>query len=122
IEIKIVLLDVFPVIALAVGQAEESFLQNRIASIPQGEREAQALLVVGEAGQAVLSPAVGPRPRLVVAEVVPGVAAFAVVLANGPPLAFAQVRSPSLPGRFWIARFHQTDVLCAHRSPVFSKG
>src|SRR6476660_6622827 len=41
-----------------------------------------------------LAPAVGSRPRLVMAEVVPGFAPFAVVLTHGPPLTLAQGKDP----------------------------
>ena len=83
VEVEVVLLDVLAVIALAVGQAEEAFLEDRIFAVPQGQGEAEPLLVVGDAGQAVLAPAVGGG-GLVVAEVVPGVATFAVVLRTVP--------------------------------------
>src|SRR5262249_5481126 len=53
--------------------------------------------VVAKARQAVLAPAVSTRARLIVREVIPGGAMGAVVLAHGPPLALAQVRSPELP-------------------------
>ena len=40
-------------------------------------------------------------------EVIPGVAVFAVVLANRPPLPFAQIRSPFLPGDLLLTRIVQ---------------
>ena len=98
VEVEVVLLDVLAVIAFAVGQAEQAFLEDRVLAVPQGQREAEPLLVVGDAGQAVLAPAVGAGAGLVVGEVVPGVAALAVVLADGAPLAFAEVRAPLFPG------------------------
>ena len=98
VEVEVVLLDVLAVVALAVGQPEQAFLEDRVLAVPQGQREAEPLLVVGDAGQAVFAPAIGARAGLVVGEVIPGVAALAVVLADGPPLALAQVGSPLLPG------------------------
>src|SRR5262249_13706504 len=56
------------------------------------------LFVVAEPGQAVLAPAVGPAAGLLVRQVAPGVAAGAVVLADGAPLPLAEVRPPLLPG------------------------
>src|SRR5262245_19988879 len=47
----------------------------------------------------VLTPVIGARPRLVVGEVVPGIAVPAVILAHRPPLSLAQIRSPIAPGR-----------------------
>ena len=42
VEIEVVLLDVLAVIAFAVGQSEQALFQDRVASVPQCEREAQA--------------------------------------------------------------------------------
>src|SRR5262249_22125385 len=105
VEVEVVFLDVLAVIALAVGETEQSLFEDGIVAVPQGEREAELLLIVGYAGQTVLAPAVGAGAGLIVAEVVPGVAAFAVVLADGSPLAFAEIGSPLFPGRLLRARF-----------------
>ena len=64
--------------------------------------EAEKLPVVADAGQAVLPPAIGAGAGLVVAEVGPGVAIGAIVLANGTPLALAQVRPPLAPGHLLL--------------------
>ena len=98
VEVEVVLLDVLPVVALAVGQAEQAFLEDRVLAVPQGQRKAEPLMVVGDPGQAVLTPAIRARAGLVVGEVVPGVAAFAVVLAHGSPLPLAEIGPPLLPG------------------------
>ena len=74
VEVEVVLLDVLAVVALAVGEPEQALLEDRVATVPEGEREAQPLPVVGDARDAVLAPAVGARAGLIVAEVVPGVA------------------------------------------------
>lgn len=74
-------------VALVAGQTERPFLENRIATVPQREGEAQPLLLVANAAQAVFIPAVGPRPGLIVIEMLPGFAVGAVVLtdrATGP--------------------------------------
>jgi hypothetical protein len=34
IEVKVVLLDILAVIAFAVGEAEQAFLQDRVAAVP----------------------------------------------------------------------------------------
>ena len=39
VEVEVVLLDVLAVIALAVGQPEGAFLEDRVLSVPQRERE-----------------------------------------------------------------------------------
>ena len=71
----------------------------RIGSRPfqSASAEAQALLDVAEAGHAVLAPAVGAGAGVVVGEVGPRLAVGAVVLADGAPLALAEVRAPQVP-------------------------
>src|SRR5204863_3156772 len=91
------LLDVLAVVALLVGQAEEALLEDRVFAVPEGQGEAQAAFAVGQAEQAVFAPAVGPAVGVVEGEVVPGAAVGRVVLADGGPLALAEVRAPALP-------------------------
>jgi hypothetical protein len=50
VEIKVVFLDVFSVVAFAIVQAEQTFLQDRIPAIPQRESKAQPLAVVADPG------------------------------------------------------------------------
>jgi len=97
VEVVVDLLDVLAVVALGVGQAEEPLLEDRVLAVPEGQGQAELALLVADAGDAVLAPTVGPAPRLVVGQVVPGVAAGAVVLADRAPLPLAQVRAPLLP-------------------------
>jgi hypothetical protein len=120
VQLKEILLDVLPVVALGVRQAEEALLQNRILAVPQRQGEAEPLFVVADARQAVPSPAVGPGARLIVGEVAPGIAVLALVLAHRAPLPFAHIRLPFLPGHAFLRRFHQTfsfDIF-AHGLPL----
>src|SRR4051812_39511481 len=71
--------------------------EDRVASVPQRDPQAQPLLAVAETRQTVLAPSVRPRPGLVVRQVRPGGAVRAVVLADRPPLALAEVRTPQVP-------------------------
>ena len=84
-------------VALGVGQAEHPLLEDRVLAVPQREGQAQPREHVGHARHAVLVPAVGAGPRVVVREVGPGVAVGAVVLADRAPGALAQVRTPQVP-------------------------
>jgi hypothetical protein len=97
IEVEVVLLHVLAVVALAVGQAEQALLEDGVFPVPEREGKAEALPVVRVPGQSVLAPSVRARPGVIVAEIVPCVAALAVVLADGAPLPFAQVRTPFAP-------------------------
>src|SRR5512135_1780707 len=97
VEVEVVLLDVLTVVALGVGQPEHPLLQQRVAAVPQRQREAEPLLVVAEAGDAVLAPPVRAGARLIVREVGPGIAAGTVVLPHRAPLTLAQVRPRPAP-------------------------
>jgi hypothetical protein len=98
VEIPVELLDVLAVIALRTGEAEEPLLEVRVPFVPERQRQAEELAVVGQAGEAVLAPAVGARPRRFVGEIVPGRAVGGVVLAHRPPLPFREVSAPAPPG------------------------
>ena len=111
-----VLLHVFAVIALGVGETEEPFLEDGVVLVPQRDAEAQVLPAIADAAEPVLAPAVGARARVLVGEVVPRRAARAVVLAHGAPLARRQdtdpttSTGPSRPGR------HPADPVPHHRA------
>src|SRR5678815_61042 len=93
--VEVVLLDVLAVVSLRVRQAEHTLFQDRVLSIPERQREADPHLVVADAEDPVLSPAIGPRACLIVGEVVPGVAIRTIVLSNSAPLPLAEVRAPA---------------------------
>jgi hypothetical protein len=61
VEVEVVLLRVLAVVAFAVGESEDSLLEDRVRAVPEREREAEKLTIVGDAGQAVLAPSVGAR-------------------------------------------------------------
>ena len=77
VEIEVILLDIFAVVAFTVGQAEQALLDDRVIAVPQGKREAKLLTVIGNAGDPVLAPAIGSAPGLIVAEIIPGIPASA---------------------------------------------
>src|SRR6185369_14765066 len=99
------------VVPLTVGQSEQPLLENRIPPVPQRQAETETLLVVGNTSKAVFPPAVSPGAGMIMSEEVPGVARFAIVLADGAPLPFAQVWSPLLPLFASGAGFSQATVL-----------
>ena len=111
INVEVILFGILAVVALAVGEPEGALLEDRVALVPQGEGKAEALLVVRDPAEAILAPAIGARPGLVVAEVGPRVAVLAVVLADRAPLPLAQVRAPLLPGDARLAGLVQPLLL-----------
>src|SRR5262245_1929377 len=112
VEVEVVLLDVLAVISLAIRQAEEALLQDRIASVPKGKGETQPLFIVREAGEPVFSPEVRARARLVVRKMAPGVAGFAVVLPDRSPLPFGQIRPPLPPRHVRIPSLGEPNAFC----------
>src|SRR4029434_4654903 len=82
VKIEVILLYVFSVVPFAVGEPEESFLDDGIGAVPERECKTQPLLVVADASDAVFTPFVGARPCLVVREIVPGIAIRAIVLSH----------------------------------------
>ena len=89
VNVEIIFLDVFAVVALVPRQAEEAFLKEGVPAVPEGQGETETLVVVGNAEDAVLAPAVSPGPGLGVGEIVPGIPVRTVVLAHGAPLPLA---------------------------------
>ena len=97
VEVVVVLLDVLAVVALVPRQAEQALLENRIAAVPERKRQADVLMPIANAAEAVLVPTVGAGAGVVVRKVFPRGATGAVVLADRAPGAFTQIRSPALP-------------------------
>ncbi len=62
VQIEVVLLDVFAMIAFAVRQTKKALLKDRILPVPERQRETENLVIVGNARQTVLTPAIRPRP------------------------------------------------------------
>jgi hypothetical protein len=103
VQVPPVLLDVLAVVALVTGEAERPFLQDRVAAVPERERQTQELVVVANAAEPVLTPSIRARARVIVRKRGPRVAVGAVVLADGAPGALAQVRAPAAPRRIVAA-------------------
>jgi hypothetical protein len=66
VQVEVILFYVFTVIALGVGKTEQALLQNRVCSVPKSYGEAKVLFIVGEAGEAVLTPTIGAGASVVV--------------------------------------------------------
>src|SRR5262249_16103918 len=97
VEVPPVLLRVLAVVALGTGEAEDPLLEDRVAAVPECEREAELLPVIADPGEAVLVPPVAARPCMVVRAEVPGLADGVVALADRAQGRLAQCRAPVLP-------------------------
>ena len=98
IEIIVKLLTVFPVIAFVVGETKHAFLQDRIIVVPQCKCKAEMLIVIRDAGYAILAPAVGAGARLIMREIIPRIAIITIIFPDGSPLSFTEVGSPNRDG------------------------
>ena len=116
IEIEIILFYIFTVIAFVPGEAEQALLQDGIAPVPKRQREAYPLVPVANPANAVFSPAIHPRTRVLVRKIFPGRPVWTVIFSNRSPLPLAQVRSPALPMLGALVRFVQTLFFGCHRS------
>jgi hypothetical protein len=67
VDIEIIFLDVLPMVSLVAGQAKRALFEDRIAAVPERQRETQALLFVAHPTKPVLAPAIGARASLVMA-------------------------------------------------------
>src|SRR5690242_17128763 len=114
VQIIIIFLNVLAVIGLAVGQAEDSLLEDRVLAVPQRQRKAQSLLVVTDPGKPILPPVIGARAGLIVLEIVPRIPVLAVILANGAPLALTEVRPPLPPREALLPSLFQTHRFGRH--------
>ena len=98
VEVKVRLLYILPVISFRTRESEQPLLENGVPAIPQGERETQSTLTIGDAEQPILfTPAIRPAARVVMGEVLPAVSIFRVILPDRTPLPLREVRPPPLP-------------------------
>src|SRR6516162_8706365 len=107
VEIEVILLYILTMIAFSSSESEQTLLQNRILAVPQGQGKADQLMTIANAAQAVLTPAISSRARVVMRNIIPGGATGAVVFPHCAPLPLAQVRTPPLPVHRALPRFLQ---------------
>src|SRR5262249_521301 len=99
VDIPPVLFGVLAVISFWTTEAEDTFLQEGVPSIPKGESKTQTLRSIAKAGKTVLVPPIGARAGVFVGEILPDLSIGTVVFAHGPPSPLTDVR----PDRFPVA-------------------
>jgi hypothetical protein len=72
-------------VALAVRQSKKTLLENRVATVPEGQAKYEKLITVAEACDGILAPAISFASRQVVSEKIPRRTVGAVVFAYGAP-------------------------------------
>src|SRR5579862_183768 len=72
-------------------------------------------MTIADSGDAILMPAESPGARVIVREILPGIAERTVVLADRSPGALTEVGTPTLPVRPLVARLFEPEPLCSHK-------
>jgi hypothetical protein len=85
------------VVTFIARETKEAFFEDRIAAIPESQREAHELVPVGDTHNSVFAPTVGTRVGMVVGKELPSRAVRAVVFADCALLALGKMGSPALP-------------------------
>src|SRR5262249_33164158 len=114
VEIEVILLHIFAVIAFRAGESKHSLLKYRITAVPQRNCKTDQLMSIGDAAYAVFAPPISLRTSEIVRQEIPCVSLRAVVFTHRTPGAFAQVRAPSLPVRAPFPRLLQSDFFFGH--------
>src|SRR6516225_9606549 len=83
-------------------------------AVPESQREADKLVLVGNSGEAILAPAISAAARLIVRKGIPRRSVGAVVLAHRAPLPLRQVRTPALPVCLSFLIFLQAKFFSGH--------
>src|SRR6516162_11868503 len=118
IEIEVILLYIFAVIAFISCEPEKTLLQDRILAVPQGQSKADQLMTITDTAKPIFAPTICPRARMVMGKIIPGGATGAVVFPHCAPLPLAQVRAPPLPVHSALPRFLQPCFFFGKSLPV----
>ena len=67
-QVKEIVLEVFAVVALTIGQAKGPLFQDRVTAIPKGQAKTKQPLLITDAKQAILAPAITTHAGVVMGE------------------------------------------------------
>src|SRR6185503_2306906 len=102
-QVIIQLLYILAMVAFGVTEAKVTLLNDRVLFVPQTDSKAKNLIIVRDAADTLLAPAISFTAGHIVGNIIPGIAVCAVIFAHGPPLAVAEVWTPVFPGRIFQA-------------------
>src|SRR5436190_17367005 len=91
VEVEVTFFDIFAVVALRIGEAEQAFLQDRIAPVPKGPCKAESPFAIADAQQTILAPTVGAAAGMVVRKIFPAGPVRGIILAYGTPLPLGKI-------------------------------
>src|SRR5882762_9421300 len=116
IEVEVVLLYIFAMVAFISCEAEQTLFKDRIAPVPKRQSEAYPLVTVADPPNPIFSPAIRARTCMVVRKIFPGRPMWTVIFPDGTPLPLGKVGSPALPVPGALMRFVQTLLFGGHRN------
>src|SRR5450432_3825949 len=99
VEIIVIFLNIFSMVALVSGKPEISFLQYWILFIPERQGETQNLVFITDTSDSLFPPTVRFTPGHIMTYKFPGGSIFTVVFSHGSPLAICYIGSPFFPLR-----------------------
>ena len=114
VEVVVAFLDIFAVVTLLIRQAKCTFFEDRIFSIPESQGDAELLIGIADAANAIFPPAISPRACHAVRKIIPGIARGAIVFPYGAPLPLTEVRTPVVPVLFTEAICFESCLFCVH--------
>src|SRR4051812_39700996 len=110
VDVKIKFFHVLSMIAFAIGQPVEPFLEYWIFSIPESRGEAKDLVAVAKTGNGFFSPSIRIASCHVMVYKIPGFAIGAIIFSHRTPLPVRNIRTPLFP-TFIIRRVGQPFFL-----------
>src|SRR3954466_9126058 len=111
VEVKVVLLDILTVVALARREPERPLFQDRVLAVPERKAEYEDLIAVANCPHPVLAPTICFAAGHVMAQRVPGGSVLAVVFPHGAPRPFADVGTPAAPEQRVVVRLAEASSL-----------
>jgi hypothetical protein len=120
VDVEINFLHVFAVRPLRSRHAKEPLLQDGVPPVPKRKGQTEPLLEIANSTDAILAPAIGARPSVIVREIIPGIAVGAVIFPHRSPGALRQIRPPQMPALVLVI-LSEAFLLGIHRpNPMLS--
>lgn len=69
-------------ISFVAGYTKKAFFKNRILAVPEAEAKTQALVVITDAGDTILTPAICARSSMRMRKMTPGISIVRVILSD----------------------------------------
>jgi len=91
VKVKVAFLNILAVVTLAVGQAEQSLLEDGILVIPKSGSETEAAFAVAPSQEAIFAPPVNTASSVIVRKILPACTVTGVVWRGRLPAVRAAI-------------------------------